>query len=43
MEYLFYYICHQHQTRSGKVKANNTQQMLVKTSVFYVKPELQHI
>ena len=27
-------ICHQHQTRSGKIKANNTQQVSVKTCFF---------
>ena len=40
-------ICHQHQTRSGKIKANKTQQIPVKTQVFFesffVKTELQHI
>ena len=36
-------ICHQHQTRSGKIKANKTQQILVRTQVFFVKTELQHI
>ena len=35
MEYLFY--------RSGKIEANKTQQILVKTKVFFVKTELQHI
>ena len=30
-------ICHQHQTRSGKVKANKTQQISVKTQVFFRK------
>ena len=28
-------ICHQHQTRSGKIKANKTQQISVKTQVFF--------
>ena len=36
-------ICHQHQTRSGKIKANKTQQISVKTQVFFVKTELRHI
>ena len=36
-------ICRQHQTRSGKIKANKTQQILVKTQDFLVKTELQHI
>ena len=36
-------ICHQHQTRSGKIKTNKTQQILVKTQVFFVKTELRHI
>ena len=27
-------ICHQHQTRSGKIKANNRQQVSVKTCFF---------
>ena len=36
-------ICHQHQTRSGKIKASKTQHTLVKTSVLFVKTELQHI
>ena len=39
-----YYIkCHQHQTRSGKIKANKTQQISVKTQVFFVKIELRYI
>ena len=38
MEYLFYY--HSHRTRSGKVNANKTQQISVKTS-FLVNTELQ--
>ena len=29
-------ICHQHQTRSGKIKTKNTQ-------VFFLKAELRHI
>ena len=33
-------ICHQHQARSGKIKANKTQQISVKTQVFFVKTEL---
>ena len=36
-------LCHQHQTRSGKIKANKTQQISVTTQVFFVKTELQHI
>ena len=28
-------ICYQHQTRSGKVKAKKTQQMSVRTQVFF--------
>ena len=36
-------ICHQHQTRSGKIKNNKTHQILVKTQVFFVKTELRHI
>ena len=36
-------IYHQHQTRSGKIRANKTQQMLVTTQVFFVKTELQNI
>ena len=30
-------ICHQHQTRSGKIKANKTKQILVNTLVFFRK------
>ena len=40
MKYLFI-LCHQHQTRSGKVKANKTKQISV-TKFFSVKTELQH-
>ena len=36
-------ICHQHQTRYRKIKANKTQQSSVKIQVFFVKTELQHI
>ena len=36
-------ICHQHQTRSGKIKTNKTHQSLVKTQVFFVKTEPRHI
>ena len=36
-------ICHQHQTRAGKIKAYKTHQILVATEVFIVKTELQHI
>ena len=32
---------HQNQTRSWRVKANKTQQISVKTQVFFVKTELQ--
>ena len=32
-------ICHQYLTRSGKKKTNQTQQILVKTQVFFVKAE----
>ena len=35
MQYLFY--------GSGKIKANKTQQVSVKTKVFFVKTELKHI
>ena len=35
-------ICHKHQTRSGKIKANKTQQISVKTQVYFKKSELQH-
>ena len=40
---IYFIICHQHQTRSGKIKANKTQQISVKTQVFFVKTELRHI
>ena len=36
-------ICHQHQARSGKIKANKTHQISVKTQVFFAKTQLQHI
>ena len=36
-------ICHQHQTISGKIKTNKTQQISFKTPSFFVKTELQHI
>ena len=36
-------ICHEHQTKSGKIKANKTQQIWVTTQVFFVRTELQHI
>ena len=36
-------VCHQHQARSRKIKANKRQQISVKTKVFLVKTELQHI
>ena len=29
--------CHQHQTRSGRIKANKTQQISVKTLAFFRK------
>ena len=36
--------CHPHQPRYWEVKANKTQQILVKTQVFFfVKTELQHV
>ena len=41
--YICFIICHQHQTRSGKIKANKTQQISVITQVFFVKTELQDI
>ena len=41
MEYLFF-ICHQHHTRSGKVKANKTANFGQNAS-FFVKTERQHI
>ena len=41
MKYLFIF-SHQHQTRSGKVKANKTKQISVTTQFFSVKTELQH-
>ena len=36
-------ICHQHQTRSGKIKTNKTMQISVTAQVFLVKTELEHI
>ena len=30
-------LCHQHQKRSGKIKSKKTQQILVKTQVFFRK------
>ena len=39
MEYLFYYM----PPTPNKIKTNKTQQILVKTQVFFVKTELQHI
>ena len=36
-------MCHQHQTRSGKIKGNKKQQILITTLVFFVKTELQYI
>ena len=36
-------ICHQHQTRSGKIKTNKTQQISVETQNFFEKTELRHI
>ena len=36
-------ICHQHQRRTGKIKANKTKQISVKTEVFFVNTELQHV
>ena len=40
MEYLFYCMA-PHQTRFRKIKANKTQQISVKTQVFFKKTELQ--
>ena len=40
---IYFIICHQHQSRSGKIKANKTQQISVTTQVSFVKTELQHI
>ena len=36
-------IWHQYQTRSRRIKPNKTQQISVKTQVFFVKTELGHI
>ena len=36
-------LCHQHRTISGKIKTSKTQQIPVKTQVFFVKTELRHI
>ena len=36
-------LCHQHQTRSGKIKTDKTQQISVKTQVFFVKTKLRYI
>ena len=39
MEYLFYYLRHQHRTRSGKIKTNKKQQISVITTTsksFYI-------
>ena len=36
-------ICHQHQTRSGKIKTIKTQQISVKTQVFFATTELRQI
>ena len=41
MEYFI--IWHQHQTRSGKIKTNKTQQISIKTQISFVKTELRHI
>ena len=40
---IYFIICHQHQARPGKIKPKKTQQILVKTQVFFVKAEIQHI
>ena len=40
---IYFIICHQRQARFGKIKANKTQQVSVKTQVFFVKTELRHI
>ena len=42
MEYLFHCML-QHQTKVGKIKTNKTQQVPVKTQVFFVKTELGNI
>ena len=34
-------VCLLHETRSGKIKAYKTQQILIKTQVFFIKTELQ--
>ena len=39
MEYLFYYM----PLTPNKIKTNKTQQISVKTQVFFVKTELRHI
>ena len=36
-------ICDKQQTRSGKTKANKTQEFSVRTQVFFVKTELRRI
>ena len=36
-------ICYQYQTRSGKMKADKTQQILVKTHSFFIKTELTYL
>ena len=40
MEYFI--ICHQHETRFEKIEADKTQQISVKTEVFFLRSELQH-
>ena len=42
MEYLFYYMPPT-TNKSGKIKNNRTQQISIKTQVFFVKIELRHI
>ena len=34
---IYFIICHEHQTKSGKIKANKTQQIWVTTQVFFCK------
>ena len=36
-------ICHQHQTRSTKIKTNKAQQISVTAQAVFIKTELQHI
>ena len=34
---IYFIICHQHETRSGKIKANKAQRISVTTQVFFCK------